>query len=582
MADIFISYSSKDREKAEQLTELLASAGLSVWIDHQGIGAAASWSGEIVDAIENCKAFVILLSPSSVESVNVIKEVALAAEKRKKILPLDLEPVALSRDLQYHLAGIQRSPMTNIDAIIRALEKLGLEAISAPSYQIIKPEKELHTRISTDDRKSLMILPFEDLSPTADNEWFTNGIVSELIQSLSVVKALRVMDAQTTKEFKTYKGHLTIYAKEMRVRYFVQGDVRKFGDQIKINSRLLDIETGEHLWQDSLKGTMDDIFDIQETVAKNVAEGLKIILTQEEKTRIEGQLTENADAYELYLKAKEYYERHTRSDLERSIDLFEEAIRIDPKFAGAHVQVSNAILSYYRNYSHDQLSLDRVQEHIDAAESLLGESAKVYWIRGILFRTLGQYEKSQESFNHSIELDPNDAESYNALSMTYALLGDWVNAVAMRKRHTELLENDRNAHYSYTLALRNLEDREEVQKAAKRTQAFYERYLRLTPEDIYARVQYVSVMCMAGEKEHGLAEARSLEKMPGMDAYMLFNLACVYLNGGDLEHGYEVLRRSIENGYRNIDVFMLHPDLKPLHGTREFEVLMRELEEKLK
>src|SRR5204862_5825329 len=137
----------------------------------------------------------------------------------------------------------------------------------------------------------------EDLSPTADNGWFTDGIVSELIQALSNIKSLRLMDAQTTKEFKSYKGYLTIYAKEMGVRYFVQGDVRKFGDNIKINSRLLDIETGDHLWQDSLKGTMEDIFDIQERVAEKVVEGLKIHLGSDEKKKLAERGTENAEAY---------------------------------------------------------------------------------------------------------------------------------------------------------------------------------------------------------------------------------------------------------------------------------------------
>src|SRR6187402_2242747 len=168
MADIFISYSSKDRAQAEQLVELLASAGLSVWIDKQGIDVATSWSGEIVDAIEGCKAFVVLLSPNSIASVNVVKEVSLAAEQKKKILPLDLEPVELSRDLKYHLAGIQRSAMTNIDAIIRALDKFGLAATSAPVAPHIVKE--------TDSRKSLIILPFEDLSPTQDNGWFADGL----------------------------------------------------------------------------------------------------------------------------------------------------------------------------------------------------------------------------------------------------------------------------------------------------------------------------------------------------------------------------------------------------------------------
>jgi hypothetical protein len=138
LADIFISYSSKDREKAEQLTELLASAGLSVWIDQAGLEVSNSWSKEIVQAINDCKAFLVLLSPNSLESHNVIKEVSLASEKRKKILPLELEPITLTDDFEYQLAGIHRTSMTNIDSIIRAIGKLGLEATQAPTLKLVK------------------------------------------------------------------------------------------------------------------------------------------------------------------------------------------------------------------------------------------------------------------------------------------------------------------------------------------------------------------------------------------------------------------------------------------------------------
>src|SRR5579872_1532380 len=210
MADIFISYSSKDKEKADQLSELLASAGLSVWIDQAGIDVATSWSKEIVQAINGCKAFIVLLSPNSIILKNVVREVSLAFEKNKKILPLDLEPVVLSEDLEYHLAGIQRAPMTNIDAIIRTLGKLGLEATQAPTLKIVK---------ETDSRKSLMILPFEDLSPTGDNGWFADGIASELITALSHVAALRVSDQQATKDYKRYQGSLPHYASTMGIRY---------------------------------------------------------------------------------------------------------------------------------------------------------------------------------------------------------------------------------------------------------------------------------------------------------------------------------------------------------------------------
>ena len=572
MADIFISYSSKDREKAEQLTELLVSAGLSVWIDKQGIGAATSWSGEISKAIEDCKALVLLLSPTSIESDNVRKEVSLAAERKKKILPLDLEPVTLPHDLAYHLAGIQRTSMTNIDSIIRALGKLGLEATQAPTLKLVK---------ETDSRKSLMILPFEDLSPTADNQWFADGIVSELINALSNVKALRLMDAQTTKEFKKYNGHLTTYAKEMGIRYFVQGDVRKFGDQIKISSRLLDIETGDHLWQDSLKGTMEDIFDIQETVAKNVVEGLNVILTKDEEKKLEKKPTENPEAYELFLKGLEYFHRHTRSDYERALGLFEESSRLDPGFALAHISIAHTSLEYYRNYSRDSNLLTQASEHIEMAASVLGETAPIYQIRSILARTLGNLEASLELALRSVELDPEFTLGYSAIGFAYQSLGRREETANALERFVQLRENNRTAHFNYLIVLDELGDTSRLAAAASKALPIYERYLRLTRDDLNARVQYAMILGYAGEHECSLNEARRLEATEGLDGVALYNLACIYLYEGDSSSGMRSLCTSVERGFRDIETFRLDPVLDPLRGMPEFEELVRELEEKI-
>lgn len=570
--DIFISYSSKDCEKAEQLTELLVSAGLSVWIDQSALDVATSWSAEIVDAINSCSAFIVLLSPNSIESHNVIKEVSLASEKRKKILPLDLEPITLPRELEYQLAGIHRTSMTNIDAIIRTLGKLGLEATQSPTLKLVK---------ETDGRKSLMILPFEDLSPTGDNQWFTDGIVSELIQSLSNVKALRLMDAQTTKEFKNYRGHLTVYAKEMGVRYFVQGDVRKFGDQIKISSRLLDIETGDHLWQDSLKGTMEDIFDIQETVAKKVVEGLQIILTKEEEKKIDKKPTENAEAYELYLKGQEYYFRNTRSDFERALRLYEEALRLDPNFTFAHIAIANTSLSYYRAYSRDSVWLTKAAEHIASAESVLGNSKELYWVRSTLAINQVHYEEALLLAKKAVELDPEYAIAYNALGVAYQALGLPEEAADAGKRYVQLQENSHSAHFHYLISLNELGDSGRLAEAALKSLPLFERYLRLTPDDLHAQVEYANILQILGEHERALSEAQKIEKMEGLDGNAHYNLACLYLHEGDTESGLRSLRKSVERGFRNIETFRRDPDLDSLRGKVEFEELIKELEAKI-
>lgn len=572
MADIFISYSSKDRQQAEQLTELLSSAGLSVWIDKHGIEAATSWSAEITQAITDCKVFILLLSPNSIGSHNVSKEVSLASERKKKILPVDLIPVELPNDLAYHLAGIQRTPIVNIDSIIRAIERLGLEAPHAPTIKLVR---------ETDSRKSLMILPFEDLSPTADNGWFADGIVSEMISSLSNVKALKLTDAQTTKEFKNYKGHLALYAKEMGIRYFVQGDVRKFGDNIKITSRLLDIETGDHLWQDSLKGTMDEIFDIQESVAKNVAAGLQIILTHEESRKLGEQPTENSEAYELYLRAKEYYDRHTRADIERSLGIYEEVVRLDPEFVDAYIQMANVALAYYRTYSKDNAILERVNGYIIKAESILGESAKVLWIRGTFERTTGQYEASLNSLKRAIELDPGLTVAYEALGMTTAVIGNLEEMVTARGKWVQLQENNHNAWYSYLLSLNRINDIPRMREEANKAIPVFERYLRLAPDDWYARSQYVGALCMSGKFERALSEGATLEANGNLDGYALFNLACAYLHSGNKARGLETLRKSVDTGYSNMDVFRIHPDLNCIRMEPEFESIIKEVEERI-
>jgi len=576
MADIFISYSSHDREKAEQLTELLASAGLSVWIDQAGLEVSNSWSKEIVQAINDCKAFLVLLSPNSLESHNVIKEVSLASEKRKKILPLELEPITLTDDFEYQLAGIHRTSMANIDSIIRALGKLGLEATQAPTMKLVK---------ETDSRKSLMILPFEDLSPTADNQWFADGLATELISALSNVKSLKVTDQQTTKEFKNFKGHLTTYAKEMSIRYFIQGSVRKFGDQIKITSSLLDIETGDHLWQDSLKGTMDDIFDIQEKVAEKVVEGLKIHLAPDEKKKLTERGTENAEAYELWLKGQEYYSRHQKNDFERALALYEESARLDPNFVSVYASIANTLQDMYRFYSRTPSLLDQAEQSAERVRELEGETARYAQVKSYISYTRGDLSSALAYAKRSIEIDPNFAEGYDALSFAYTALADTASAVSASKKNVSLRENSKNAHFSLLVTLHELpdtpENSKELRESAERAISVYERHVRLNPDDYTARVQFATVLQYANRTEESIQEANKLSALDSLGGVDYYNLACLYLRESDTVKAISLLRRSVGKGFMGIEAFRRDPDLAPLRGLPEFEELMKELEEKI-
>ena len=571
--DIFISYSSADRPKALQLIELLTSAGLSVWIDQSGIDVSTSWSKEIVQAIDACKAFVVLLSPNSIASKNVVREVALAFEKNKKILPLDLEPVALSEDLQYHLAGIQRAPMTNIDSIIRAFGKIGLEATSAPSFRLVR---------ETDARKSLMILPFEDLSPTGDNAWFADGIVSEMISALSKVKSLRIADNQATKEFKSYHGQLTMYAQEMGIRYFVQGDVRKFGDNIKITSRLLDIETGDHLWQDSMKGTMEDVFDIQEKVAAKVVEGLKIHLDSDEKKKLTERGTANAQAYELYLRASEYFSRQTKDGFELAERLTSEAIRLDPGYALAYYLKATARAARFSRYDQNSTLLDEAESLCKEALQINPNLFCVYYPLSQIYFFRGQSAKAEEIANEFIRKDPQNWHSHASLGFFFMQSGQCIDAIAPFEQAVTLKPDDLGSLWNLASNCDVAGDRDKCQHWATVALLYFERHLKLHPDDEAISVQHAALLLMSGKTGDARAAAMKLTNLN--DGSSLYNAACLLNQIGEPDNAIRTFRKAIVAGFRDIrhlNAFLAQEGDGniALQGTPDYEEVKRMVEE---
>lgn len=573
MADIFISYSSKDREKAEQLTELLISAGLSVWIDKLGIEVATSWSAEIVDAIDNCKALVVLLSENSVVSKNVVQEVALAFEKNKKILPLDIEPVALTRDLQYHLAGIQRASISNIDAVIRALANLGLEATQAPNLKLVK---------ETDSRKSVMILPFEDLSPTGDNGWFADGLAAELIIALSSVKALKVADQQSTKEFKKYNGHLTTYAKEMSIRYFIEGSVRRFGDQIKISSSLLDIESGDQLWQGSIKGAIGDIFTIQEEVAEKVVEGLKIHLGSDEKKKFREHGTDNAEAYELYMRAEEYFARQTKEGLRLAAQLYSEATVLDPGYAIAYYSKAHTFVSLYSNYDRIPALLDEAETLCKKAIELKPDLYMVYNPLSRIYMYRGELAKAEETAREFTRKDPLYYFSHFTLGFFYDEIKQPARSIAPYEEAVRLAPDNLASMWNLILSCDNAGEQYKCAFWAETALPRYERYLRLHPDDESMRVLHAFLLLWSGRTGDAFLAATKL--LDVKDAISLFNTACLFSRLGDKMQALKTFLMAIEAGIGNtllLNDFLTDEKsgIASLAGTPEYEGVKKIVEE---
>ncbi len=532
--DIFISYSRKDSEQALQLAELLRAAGMDVWIDQHGIAGAEQWATEIVEGIRACATFIVLLSPNSVKSENVLREVSLASEKHKRVLPVDLEPTILPSSFEYPLAGLQRVAISDFDSILRA-HTHGVTRI------VVK-----------DNRKSLIVLPFEDLSPSGeDNGWFADGLAGEMIDALGHIKSLRILDRKTSIGLRGAKLRTVEIGKEFNTRYFIEGSVRKFGEQIKISVALLDIETGDYLWQESHRGEFKDIFDIQEAVAIKVVDGLKLHLTKEEKTLVQDRGTENTEAYELSIKGREYIHKQTQEGLQRAIQLLSEAIELDPKYVKAYSTKAVALANLYRNYDRKPVLLEEGMKLVKEALRLKPNLWTAYGPLSLIYQLQGNDKEAEQAAREYIQNAPDDYMSYSTLGMFYLLSDQGAKAIIPYEQAVKL-NPEKDMITLMNLVLSCNEANEEGKRTYWATIAIprFERHMKLFPEDDYARVRLASLFFYAGRNEEAREAARRLENII-KDGSSLYNIAYLQCSLQDYEAGIGTFRKAIEAGFRN-------------------------------
>lgn len=566
MPDLFLSYSRKDSTDALAFVQRMRANGLDVWIDQEGIGGASSWSGEIADAIRSSNVYAVLLSPNAVESINVKKELSVAAELGKRLLPLELTPTELTRDFLYHLAGIQRVQITDSAGIRAVLTDAGLH-VGQSTIDIGIPARE--------ERKSLIVLPFQDLSPAKDNDWFAEGLVSELLEALSGVKALRVIDQRTSVQLSKAGSKPDDIHREMNVRYFIDGTVRKFGEQIKINIQLLDIVEGEYLWSHSFKGEFKDIFEIQETVAEQVLKGLEVHLSTIEQSKVRERTTENTEAKELFWRANRFFERHTREMHEHAAEQLEEAIALDPFYAEAHQLLALVYVEIYRLY-------DRTPQYLIDAETLALRALdlepdfwKVYAVLCSIHEARGEIREAEKYALEYVEREPDNWFSHYCLGLFYARTQRPELAMASYETALVAKPDSLMLYWNICLVAKRANNMQQLAQWARSGVPYFARYTRLTPDDTYRRVQYASLLEVAGDHKAAKAQLHSITGVT--DGFSLYNMACLASNLGECEIALGHLEAAVSAGFSDVKLIESDNDLQPIRETERYKAVVEKL-----
>jgi adenylate cyclase len=265
---------------------------------------------------------------------------------------------------------------------------------------------------ATDDRRSIAVLPFVNMSGDPENEYFSDGIAEEILNLLVKLPQLRVASRTSSFVFKGEKINIPDVAQKLAVGTVLEGSVRRAGDRVRITAQLIEVDTDSHLWSETYDREMRDVFAIQDDIARSIVAALEVTLTPRDRRALQYVATEDAKAYDYYLRGRRYFFKLTRRHFHTAIRMFRKAIEQDPNFALAYAGLADAYSMLYQWADASEENISKANEASIKAITLDPDSAEANAARGTALAINGKHDEAERAFENAILLNPTLFEPY--------------------------------------------------------------------------------------------------------------------------------------------------------------------------
>ena len=516
-----------------------------------------------------------------------------------------LATAAIDLNLVLHIAGIlSKTLLLGIVAlclgIVWIIFKLSQWASAMPESG--RSEAEILSPIIARPEKSIVVLPFTDLSPQKDQEYFCDGMTEEIIADLSHVHELLVISRSSAMTFKGSSKTVRDIAKDLNIRYVMEGSVRKAGNDLRITAQLIDADTDVHLWADKYSGTLNDIFDIQEKVSHSIVMALKLKLTQDEKKKISQRPVPSFFAYDCYLKARHELYKWTEEAYARALKYLQEGLDL----AGGNSVLYGGMAYVYFSYVNmgiksDELYLQKAQEYANKALDLDPQSPLGHLVLGLMQIWTGDLQNGTRLLKHALESDPNNTDIMLWLIAHYSYLGKpdavlqllerfnkmeplnslgslfygigqlWIGrfALALESFHKGFPENFMaQSFYGLTLAYTRRVDE---------AYSILSKLVKDDPKNYWFRLIYIFISALKGQKGEILSTLQdpAFEKWAWRDYSYSFHVTDIFAVLGEKEKTLEWLDHAVSIGYINYPFLNEYdPFLANLRSEPRFKKLM--------
>ena len=502
----------------------------------------------------------------------ILHSEAAQATKLNPKLPLALQNIlakALEKDidLRYQTAA-------EIRADIKRLKR-DLDSNRGHAAEKIEASK-VRAAVAGQAGKSVAVLYFENQSGVKEDEYLRDGITEDVITELSKIRGLNTFSRPTVLAFRDRPVTPAQIGERLGAAYVLTGTVRRAGTRLRIGVQLVDTHTDFPLWSERFDREMKDVFEVQDEMARKIAEALRVALSPQELEALADKPTENPQAYDLYLRGKRYARRQTRQDVEFALQMFEKAVVLDPSFSLAHAACANACAVYYSIFSRDQVWIERAREASSKAVALHWDLPEVRVSQAWVLYAAGMYDEAVRMVKKAIEGKRDCEGAYYLLFRALFAARRYEEVVDLAEFAIEANGEDFNVYVPILNSLGALGKIEGHLNMTRRFSVAIENYLKEVPEDARARVLLGANYGEMGREEEALRELNLAVTLRADESSILYNAACTYCQLNKKAEALRALRKAWEAGSRDAVWARSDPDLTLLHGDPEFERLYPE------
>jgi len=493
----------------------------------------------------------------------ILNRSPLAPRRVNRDLPAELEQIIL-KALEKERRGRYQSAM-DLRADLERLKRQ-MDSGSGRAAAAAQPAE-----------KSVAVLYFSNLSGAQEDIYFRDGITEDLITELLKIRGLRVFPRSAVLGFRDKEVTGPQVGQELGAAFVLEGSLRRAGNRLRITAQLVETRTGHGVWAERYDRQLEDVFAIQDEIAQSIAAALRLMLTEQEKQAIQKVPTANVQAYDFYLRGRQFFNQFRRNSFEYARQMFARAAELDPGYAAAHAGIADCSSFLYMYWEDTQDNLKEADRASRKALELDPDSAEAHASRGLALSLIKDYAAAHREFEEALRLNPNLFEASYFYARACFVEGKLEEAARWFEAASRANQDDYQAPALLGVTYTALRRPEKAGEAFRSALQVMEKRLEFNPDDSRALQLGAQALCQLGEREKSILWARRALAVDPFDPAALFNVGCVYSVLGMPEDALDCLEKSIQSGFGYGDWMKSDAFLDPLRSHPRFQALLAKL-----